>query len=158
MDPEIDTQSSHIAGFSLIELVVVMAVIAILSLSVSLSLSRGKSVGGMPRDAVRMQGQFAALRDSAIHGRRPAALSVIPAGWQVMRMQDGVWQGAGPRVRWSGAAVFQRDLSAPLPDGSAPEVVFLPDGRSTAFSIRFTDRGVVAVCTSDGWAPLECNL
>ena len=158
MDPEIDTGSRQTAGFSLIELVVVMAVIAILSLSVSLSLSRGKSVGGMPRDAVRMLGQFAALRDGAIHGRRPAALSVTPAGWQVMRRHNDVWQGTGPRVRWSGAAVFQRDLSAPLPDGSVPEVVFLPDGRSTAFSIRFTDGGVVAVCDSDGWSPLRCSL
>lgn len=158
MDLEIDTRSSHIAGFSLIELVVVMAVIAILSLSVSLSLSRGVSVGGMPRDAVRMQGQFAALRDASIHGRRPAALSVVPAGWQVMRMQDGVWQGTGPRVRWSGAAVFQRALSAPVTPSGVPEVVFLPDGRSTVFSIRFTDGGVVAVCNSDGWGPLECGL
>lgn len=158
MDPRIEPAPGRTVGFSLLELVVVIAVVGILSLGVSLSLSGGRSTGGYPRDATRFESQYSALRDSAIHSRTPVALSVDPAGWQVMRRAGDVWQGEGPRVRWSGAAVFQRDLSAPVSPVPVPEVIFLPDGRSSAFSIRFTDAGQVVQCSSDGWQGLECGL
>lgn len=158
MDPRIEPSPRRTAGFSLLELVVVIAVVGILSLGVSLSLSGGRSTGGYPRDATRFENQYSALRDSAIHSRMPVALSLKPAGWQVMRRAGDVWQGEGPRVRWSGSAVFQRDLSAPVSPVPVPEVIFLPDGRSSAFSIRFTDAGQVAQCSSDGWQGLECGL
>lgn len=158
MDPRIEPSSRRTAGFSLLELVVVIAVVGILSLGISLSLSGGRSTGGYPRDATRFESQYNALRDSAIHSRTPVALSLGPAGWQVMRRRNGVWQGEGPRVRWNGAAVFQRDLSAPVPSTPLPEVIFLPDGRSSAFSIRFSDAGQVVQCASDGWQGLECGI
>ncbi len=160
MDAEIDTETgtTATAGFTLIELMIVVAVISILSLSISLSLSRGRSATGLPDDAALIVNQFAQLRDTAIHSRRAAGLSIRPQGWQIMRQTDGRWQGTGPRVRWRGAAVFSRDLSAPAPETpGGPEVYILPDGRTSAFAIRFSQRGNSVRCATDGWTPLACD-
>lgn len=143
------------AGFTLIELMVVVAIVATLALGVALSAGR---VGqGGEGDLARFRSGFALNRALAIEGREMRGLNLGPKGMQVMvwrlAAEGGGWQPLGAPLPWRGRVAF----AARRPGGGdAPDLVFLPNGRSTGFSIRF-DGDDSGRCESDGWAGLTCG-
>lgn len=142
-------------GFTLIELLVVVAILAVLGAGLSLSALRGSGAGAQA-DMARFQAAWRAESDLAITGQTRRGLSVTPDGLRRARVSAQGWQVAGTAERLRRRAVLRAD---PGPAG-APDIVFLANGRSTPFDIRFPGgRGRPAGrCTSDGWTGLSCGF
>lgn len=145
------------AGFSLLEMVVVVAVLAVLSVSVSFAVGRGAA--GPGSDATRFADLFARLREAAVLSRHVQAIAVGQGGWQVMTRGDVGWTTTGRPGQFRSAARFE-GATGPLggPDISpAPDLYFLPDAQVTPFSVTFIAPGVITRCATDGWADLACS-
>lgn len=147
------------AGFTLLEMVVVVAVMATLTLAATLSV--GRRAG--PSDAAHFAGAYRGLMDAALLGQEARGLRVMPAGWQVLRpVAPGKgWQASGPVQKFRDAVVFEGAdgpiLARERPDPPVPDLVFLPDGKLTPVTVRFTSGGRVMVCRAVPLSGLDCE-
>lgn len=156
------------AGFTLLEMVIVVTVLAVLSVSVGLSVGRIADRGA--GDAARFAAQFERMRHLAIIGRSIRAMALSPEGWQMLARDEGAatdslagWQAQGRMNRFSGevriataAAAAAARPAAPA-GRTRPDILFLPDGQATPLAIAFISAGAITRCATDGWATLACN-
>lgn len=144
------------AGFTLIELLVVIAIVAVLAVGTGLAVGRGAS--GSQADLTRFRDSFEINRAQAVEGRELRGLVIAPRGLQVVRYGADGWGDPGPVQRWRGKVSFAAQAARALPPGT-PDILFFPDGRSSAFSVLFSggrgQSGPVR-CASDGWTGLTC--
>lgn len=120
-------------GLTLLELVVVVAILAVLALPVALSLGSVRDPGAGA--AAHLAAQVADARDRAMVGGRSLVLTPRADGWD-----------------WSdGAGYKATDLAADW--GGAGSVAFLPDRRGTPFAVTLGG----AVCRFDGAGPVRCG-
>lgn len=77
-------------GFTLVELMVVLALIALASAAVVLTAGRNDS--GPQDSAARFAGRLAAARDEAIVSARPMRAWVSPTGYGFDRYRKGQWE------------------------------------------------------------------
>jgi general secretion pathway protein H len=77
------------AGFTLIELMVVVAIMAVASTVVIMSMPDPR--GSLLSEAERLAARAAAARDNAIVEGKATALVVDPAGYGFSQRQDGAW-------------------------------------------------------------------
>lgn len=77
-------------GFTLVELMVVVAVIALLAGAVVMSM--GSPSGGARETAARFATRLAAARDQAILTGQPISAWVSPSGYGFHRLAEGYWQ------------------------------------------------------------------
>lgn len=144
------------SGVTLIELVIVVAVMA--TLAVGVTLAAGRPGTGAGDDRALFRAQFDTARALAVLEGRRRGLAITPQGRQAMALGPQGWDALGPRQGWAGPVDFQvterrADLRRGAARGTAPQIELLPNGRSTAFVIRFgTTR-----CHSDGWTGLRCD-
>lgn len=150
-------------GFSLLEMVVVVAVIAILSITATFAATTRRAEDG---DRARFAAAYDRLRDAAILGRSPQALVLVPEGWQILlpeRAESGgtVWQLSGKPQKFNAEARFEGEGGAIVPHdlsrAPAPDLIFLPDGQVTPFEVAFIGNGTVTRCRSAGFAGLVCE-
>ena len=131
----------------------VVAIVSTLAVGVTLSVGRGSGGDG---DLDRFRAAWALQQALAIEGREMRGLRLSPKGMEVMvwRLGEmgGAWQAQGDLRPWQGRVAVSVDR--PTPPG-APDIVFLPDGRGSAFSVAFAVGS--ARCESDGWAELTCG-
>lgn len=140
------------AGFSLIELLVVIAVLSVLSVGAVLSTGRGGAQREDAADMARFEDSFARMRAMAIQGRELRGLMVQGAGPVAARPGADGWVVTQTAPPWHAPVAFARTGEMPEPGG--PDIRFLPNGRTSAFTIGFAAGGR---CTSDGWAGLTCE-
>lgn len=140
---------SRDAGVTLIELVVVVAVMAVLG--AGLSLAVGRAASSADADMAQFRQQYEQLRAQAVHARHRYGLSVTPKGRHMMARHGGTWQDLGPPRSWR-AAVHYADRHRRAAPG-VPDIQFLPNGQTSAFTISFGSRR----CQSDGWTGLTCD-
>lgn len=146
MERRVNTEST--AGFTLIELMIVMTVLAILTTSITLSASRPRD--GNASDWGRFSTLYARLQDQAVLSRQLLGLSVTEDGYQRLRWAGGDWQTLGDRVAWRDEVVLMEPFSRLAP------LEFAPSGQVTQMRVRFKSGEVVRICQSDGWGAVSC--
>lgn len=77
------------AGFTLVELMVVLVIVGLMASIVILSLPNGSDA--LDDDAQRFAARTAALRDNAILQSRPMAVQVTPSGYSFLARREGSW-------------------------------------------------------------------
>lgn len=140
-------------GFSLIELLVVISILAVLAIGVSLATARAPNAASM--DLAAFEKRFETMRARAIQGQQIEGLFVTPRGHQLARFQRSFWQYAGAELKWSGRVIFR--TKAPSVVALAPEILFLPNGSYSPFSVEFVSRSEHIRCDTDGWQKLTCE-
>lgn len=142
-------------GLTLIELVVVVAILGLLALPVMMRFGGGGAFGGQPpaaRVVAALEADLAHLRDQALLGRQVLALAPRETGWSGGSSRSAEVEGL--RLVWR----IEAPASAEPPArGEPPPVRILPDGRATPFELRIEAAGAAPVnCRFDGWEGLTC--
>lgn len=146
-------------GFSLIEMVIVVAVIAVMSITAVFSV--GRSGATSQNDARRFSEAYARLREAAILSRQSRAMFLGPDAWQVLKPEgtpDADWVLVGKAQKFRGEVRFQGKTGALGLASSEPtaDLIFLPDGQVTPFEVSFISAKSVTRCTGSGWEGMTC--
>ncbi|MEP2785131.1 MAG: prepilin-type N-terminal cleavage/methylation domain-containing protein [Pseudoruegeria sp.] len=157
------THPNSDAGFSLIEMLVVVAVLAVLA--VSGTLASGRSGAGGQIDSTRFQALFEQQRDLALQGRSLRGIYLSPTGLRLAAPDSGAqdpssrtyWVTSDHEIRWQGRVVLIPNLPTPPP--GTPDIVFLPDGRNTPVTLQFIDtrRATQRRCIATQAGALRCQ-
>lgn len=153
MGPELNActgRTSCTDGFSLIELMVVIAILA--TLSVGAVIAATPRSAGARSDVAQFQQAFERSRDMAVLGARKRGLFITAKGVQEAAYANASWVAKGRVTRWGRAAILTLSPGS-QPRGDAPQLIFLPDGQTSAFVLVFRGGGR---CESDGWTGLKC--
>jgi len=137
------------AGVTLIELVVVVAVMASLVLGVTLTVGRG---GGRSESDLRsFRSAYDQARSLAVHGRVQRGFLLSAKGHRMAWWHSDGWQLSEHLQPWRGRVSYL--VKTPRVADDRPNILFLPNGQTSAFSIQFDHIG----CRSDGWTGLICD-
>lgn len=140
------------AGFSLLETVFAVAVLAVLAVGAGLATGRG--VSPEQSDADRFQRAYAQHWALAVTGREPRGLSLSRGGLTHWRYGPSGWTEQGRLYDWQG----QVSLSGPVALPDQPQIILLPDGRATSFTAVFSrGRGETWTCRGEGWSEAQCG-
>ncbi|MGV6811847.1 MAG: PulJ/GspJ family protein [Brevirhabdus sp.] len=146
------------SGFTLIELLIVITVLAVLSIGASLSLT---SVTQPPMAHERWIKAVHEFRQLSVLERQAKGMFIYTDGWKAARPAgDGLWVATGElhpwesRVRLQGHSIVEADYPR---ERQVADLVFLPDGRTSAFDIRFELAGGILRCGTRGGAPMLCK-
>lgn len=82
-------QKYHEAGFTLVELMIVLVIMGLMASIVVLSFPDGSN--DLEQDAQKFAARTAALRDNAILQSRPMAVQVTPSGYSFLERRKGTW-------------------------------------------------------------------
>ncbi|TXC74332.1 type II secretion system protein GspH [Sphingorhabdus soli] len=140
-------------GFTLVELMVVMAVMALMAGAVVLTI--GSNRGDLSETTSRFASRIAAARDEAIVGGRPVAVWISPSGYGFERYGDGRWQAFEQKP--FEAHDWGKGLSATSGEGRsriAFDTVGLPDS-GWVVSISDGDRRASVGLASNGDVAVE---
>jgi len=141
------------AGFSLVELLVSVAVLSVLAVGVGLSVGRGPSA--QSHDASLFARNFEIVRAQAIHSNTIRGLILDGDALRMSRQDEEGWHVSEPLGQWRGRVL----ATGPRVNG-ADGVLFLPDGHTTPVSVTFRARlggGQTIHCETDGWAAMKCD-
>lgn len=143
------------SGFTLIELMVVVAVLSVLAVGAGLVASRGGK-SAATTDLQRFERHIQTARARALQGRQVRGLFVTTRGFQpTVETVDG-WDKSQREIRWRGGVTLQ--LGAHRQGPKTPHIVLLPDGRVSPFTLSFAPDGSRRiVCRSDGSAGVSCD-
>ena len=149
------------AGFTLIELAVVVTILAILSVGIGASMSFARLTPQADDDLILFEERLAQLQAQAVYKQTPQGLRITNTGWQIQRFDPTAhtWDKGGRVTRWKNAVFFQKSPLAKRGGNrrQSPDIVLLPDGRSTPFEITFTHNSTSIQCRNDGWTGLRCD-
>lgn len=136
-------------GFSLVELVVVVAVLSVLAVGASLvAVARDRE----PPDARVFARSFERARSAAVQSRQVQGLRLTPRGITRFAREAGAWVATGRERRWRGNVRVATDL--PRQGGNGPNVLLLANGTVSGFTLNFNDRGR---CLHDSFEGLICE-
>jgi prepilin-type N-terminal cleavage/methylation domain-containing protein len=139
-------------GFTLIELLVVIAILSVLSVGATLAMGRFGGAG--PTDRTLFTKTHERLRGLAVAGQQVRGLRFDPRGMFTASYGIEGWDISETRISWAGRVAVDVPGAARNTGLDVPQVVYLPTGRSSAYSIRFQDG---SSCETDGWGPLTCD-
>ena len=137
------------AGFSLVELMVVVAVLSVLAVGASLvAVSRDRE----PPDAQVFERTFDRARSAAVQSRQTQGLRLTSRGITRFEREAGDWKASGSERRWRGSVRVATDL--PRQGGNGPNVVLLANGVVSGFTLGF---GADTRCQQESFAGLTCD-
>lgn len=141
-------------GFTLIELLVVIAVMSVLAVGAVLAAGRSSSNG--ESDAAAFQKTYGTLRALAVHSQQTRGLLVTAQNHRTAQRLAGDWEVSDHPRAWRALVVFTS--VGPQPRRGEPQLVFLPNGQTSAFSVTFSGGGQAQAirCSGDGWAEMQC--
>ena len=127
------------AGFTLIELMVVMVLIGVLVSMVHISLGDNNSRNAR-QEAVVLLGLIHGLREKAVLEGHEYGLRLEPGAYQLMRFEGEQWQAVEPWVSLPVGLVLTLTLDGqdqPLTAGSVtPQLLWLSSDENTAFELH----------------------
>lgn len=127
------------AGFTLIELMVVMVLIGVLVSMVHISLGDNNSRNAR-QEADVLLGLIHGLREKAVLEGHEYGLRLEPGAYQLMRFEGEQWQAVEPRVSLPVGLVLALTLDGqdqPLTAGSVtPQLLWLSSDENTAFELH----------------------
>lgn len=127
------------AGFTLIELMVVMVLIGVLVSMVHISLGDNNSRNAR-QEADVLLGLIHGLREKAVLEGQEYGLRLEPGAYQLMRFEGEQWQAVEPRVSLPVGLVLTLTLDGqdqPLTSGSVtPQLLWLSSDENTAFELH----------------------
>lgn len=137
------------AGFTLVELMVVLLIVGLMSAAVMLTMADPR--GRLSGEVDRLAGRIRAARDSAIISGHSVALWVSPTGYGFERREDGRWQpiGDGPLA----ATDWARGAHAVIASGNRLRVTFDSVGRADqplAFTLQRGETHIALRMNLDG--------
>lgn len=139
------------AGLSLIEVMVVIAIVSILSAGSLFLLARPTSTAS---DWQALRRAYEAQRLAAVTSGTPMALQLSAGG-----MTRAIWQGAAAKENW--LALSEPRAWARVPQAletQGLQVVFLPSGRASGLTLRFQGSdGSLTTCKAAQWEALSCT-
>lgn len=153
---------------------VVVSIMSVLTLGVlwgtgaSQSLSPSARASDPARQAMAFEQAVADAIDLAVFTRQPVGLRPRPQGWDVLRRDpEGAWLPVGPgaadlrgmQLLWQVGGRGHLPVPEPGP-ADAPAIRVLPDGRSTAFSLRLVPQQGGSrpwLCVGDGLVRPACD-
>lgn len=154
MEHPVDPQNaSPERGVTLLELLLVVAVLSVLL--VGLGLSTGRGANPMQNDRTRFEEQFNIARMLAVQGGLRHGVMIEADGLRHADFGTDGWRISDTLLRWRGR-IAHRVVQGGGGLGE-PTLVFLPNGQTTAFIISFEDGRGITQCSSDGWAGLVCQ-
>lgn len=120
------------AGFSLVELIVALAIAAMAATAVVMALPGGVAVPA--QEAQRLALRLAAARDAAVIGGRPVAVTLDAAGYAFASNHDGAWRPLADRrlARHAWPAGLVVRLRGAAPGAAARRVLFDGVGLASA--------------------------
>ncbi len=146
------------AGFTLIEMLVVVLIIGVVMSFVSLSLNPSGASDRMDTDAQRLNALTQAAADDAILYGREIGLDITRNGYRFLRLGDDGWQvinvpDSPLRARRLSEgvvlALIERDEDTPRlasgdddDDAIRPEAFFLSSGETVPFTLEISATGV----------------
>ena len=156
MDRGLIAQTRGDAGITLVELLVVTAVLSVLAVGVSLTAVRSTSKNATS-DGEWFRNQFQLQQSLAIQERSSRGLSITNKGLAIAARRSVGWETKKPARAWRGKVTLGR--TAPRRQFDGPDIVFLPNGQTTAFELVFSSRqgGPAQRCRSDGWTGVTCS-
>lgn len=154
-------------GVTLIEVLIAVAVLSVLAVGASLSVRSGSASGpdggpnGGGRAAQDQQMFLDHLEDSrrlAVLSRQQLGLSIRPAGLARLERSPAGWRQVA-QLGWHGRSeVRVQGRSGAEAFGGVPDIVILPDGQITGFSVGFYGpNGLWGRCTGAGLAEVRCD-
>ncbi len=145
------------AGFSLIETLVVAAVLSVLAVGATLAV--GLRGPGAEADAARFTRAFDDTRHRAVVGQVMLGLSLGPDALRPATHGSDGWAIGDAARTWQGTVRHAGTRTAPdaFAASGAPEIVILPTGQTSGFDIVFSGDGATTRCRTDGWGDLTCG-
>ena len=152
------------AGFTLVEVMVVLVVIGIVSAAVLLS-TRGPDPGRvLARESDRLALCLESAFDAAVAGPRHFGLYLNAQRYGFLVYRAGAWQApadppcadhAWPAgLSWR-AEVEGRALPKPRPGAVLPQIYLLGSGEVSAFRIELAHAGARRVVSGTGWGEIR---
>lgn len=126
-------------GFTLIELLVVMVLIGVLASMVHISLGDNRARQAY-QEANVLLGLMQGLRERSVLEGREYGLRLEPEAYQVLRLEQGDWQGAEPRVQLPTGLVLNLTLEGQAQlitaRSDTPHLLWLSSDENTTFSLH----------------------
>lgn len=142
-------------GFSLVEVMIVVAMLAVLGVGATLAI--GQRERAARTDVALIRDIIAQVRTEAVVARQPRQMRFDAATVSVWRPGPGNTWALGQNHSLSSSLDPEPGYGAILDGAGAMRVTFLPDRRSSAFAVRLDTGQGVWRCATDGWSPLECE-
>lgn len=143
-------RASSDAGFTLVEVMVTVALMALASAAVVLTLPRLNPSPEATAEATR--DRLADIAARAVIGGEIMGVAVNEGGLTPLHRRDGRWIEAGPRWTAEGASLALEGIAAERGEEGTPrlpDLWFTPAGDARSFRLRIERDGDTALLTGD---------